>query len=222
MCYHVINRGNRRQTVFHDDSDYSYFLDLIRRANARLPASLLAFCLMPNHIHLAIRPEADGDLGRWMQWLLTAHVRRHHGRYRTDGRIWQGRYKAFAIQADEHLLTVLRYVERNALRAGLVESAEHWRYGSLYWRISGNPGNLLAECAASSIEDWINYVNAPQSASELLDLRASLNKETPFGAREWRTQIAGLLGLGSSLRGPGRPARDADPSAPAGRAGVAE
>jgi len=80
---------------------------------------VLAYCLMPNHFHLALWPQADGDLSRWMQWVLTAHVRRYHRHYGSSGHVWQGRFKAFPIQADGHLLTVLRYIERNPVRAGL-------------------------------------------------------------------------------------------------------
>lgn len=119
-CYHVLNRGNARAQVFHDDGDYRAFVDLIGTACERLPMRVLAYCLMPNHFHLVLRPHGDGDLSRWMQWLLTAHVRRHHRRYGTTGHIWQGRFKAFPTQDDGHLLAVLRYVERNPLRAGLV------------------------------------------------------------------------------------------------------
>ena len=73
---------------------------------------------MPNHFHLLMRPQADGDLGRWVQWLLMAHARRYHRHYGTSGHVWQGRFKAFIIEDDDHLRTVLRYVERNPLRAG--------------------------------------------------------------------------------------------------------
>jgi len=72
---------------------------------------------MPNHFHLVLWPHKDGDLSRWMQWLLTAHVRRYHKHYASSGHVWQGRFKAFPIEEDDHLLTVLRYVERNPHRA---------------------------------------------------------------------------------------------------------
>ncbi|MGA9925826.1 MAG: transposase, partial [Isosphaeraceae bacterium] len=70
------------------------------------------------------RALADGDLSRWMHWLLTAHVRRYQRHYHATGHVWQGRFKAFPIQDDDHLLVVLRYVERNPLHAGLVGRAE--------------------------------------------------------------------------------------------------
>src|SRR4029077_5848592 len=131
-CYHALNRGNGRARVFHDDEDYHGFVRLLRKACARVPVRLVGYCLMPNHFHLVLWPIGDDDLSTWMQWLLTAHVHGYRKRYRGSGHIWQGRFKAFPIAMDDHLLTVQRYVERNALRAGLVSQAELWPWSSLH------------------------------------------------------------------------------------------
>jgi putative transposase len=93
---------------------------------------LIAYCVMPNHFHLALWPREDGDLSRWVQWLLTTHVLRHLAYYHRTGHVWQGRFKAFPIQEDDHLRLVLRYIERNPLRASLVARAEQWRWSSLW------------------------------------------------------------------------------------------
>ena len=82
ICYHVINRGNAQIEVFHKDGDYQTFVELIGLACQPIPMRLLAYCVMSNHFHLALWPHSDRDLGRWMQWLLTAHVRRYHLHYR--------------------------------------------------------------------------------------------------------------------------------------------
>ena len=74
MWYHALNRGNRREAVFHKPGDYDAFVEAMIDACARLPLDLLAYCLMPNHFRLVLRPHHDGDLGRWMQWLLTTHA----------------------------------------------------------------------------------------------------------------------------------------------------
>ena len=107
MCYHVLNRGNGQAKVFHKDADYAAFLDLMVEANERLRLRVLGYVLMPNHFHLVLWPRGDGDLSRWMQWLMTSHVRRYHRHYHGSGHVWQGRFKAFPIQQDEHLLAVL-------------------------------------------------------------------------------------------------------------------
>ncbi len=130
FCYHVLNRGNARRTVFHKDGDFAAFRKLLRQAAERTPMRLLAYCLLPNHFHLALWPLQDGDLSTYMAWLLTAHVRRYHQHYHSSGHVWQGRFRAFPIQDDPHLLTVLRYIERNPVRACLVNRAEHWPWSS--------------------------------------------------------------------------------------------
>ena len=134
VVYHVINRGNAKNDVFHKRDDYAAFLKLINEASDRLPMRLIGYCLMTNHFHLVLWPHNDGDLSRWMQWLMTSHVRRYHRHYNSSGHVWQGRFKAFPIQQDEHLLTVLRYVERNPVRARMVRKAQRysWSFVSLF------------------------------------------------------------------------------------------
>ena len=204
-CYHVINRGNGRATVFHKDADYASFLKLIGDAQARLPMRVVGYCLMPNHFHLLLWPHNDGDLSDWMQWLLTAHVRRYHRHYRGSGHVWQGRFKAFPIQGGEHYFTVLRYVERNALRADLVASAEAWRWSSLPKRIGTELGGVLTEGPVPTGCAWATYVNGIETEAELASLRKSVNRGTPFGADDWIQRAATALGLESSLRPRGRP-----------------
>ena len=210
LCYHVINRGNARVPVFHDSSDFQAFVRLIGEACARLPLDVLSACLMPNHIHLVLRPYRDRDLGRWMQWLLTAHVRRYHRRYGSSGHVWQGRFKTFPIQHDAHLLQVIRYVERNALRANLIVRAEDWGWGSLAWRDAGEPVSFLAVPPVPLPDDWPDRVNVPESAVELTALRRSVNRGTPFGDTVWAEETAANLGLESSLRSRGRPRKSGE------------
>lgn len=203
--YHLINRGNNCTRVFHEGSDYQNFLRLIGIAQKRAPISLLAVCLMPNHFHLVVRPESGGDLSRWTHWLFTTHARHHHKKYGTSGRIWQGRFKLFPIQEDQHLLTVMRYVERNAQRAKLVPRAEHWRWGSLSWRATDQYPVPLAPAPLQLPRDWIEHVNKPQNPAELEALRASVNRQRPYGHREWVESTADQLHLRQSLAPIGRP-----------------
>ena len=134
--YHLINRGNNRAQLFHDRADYVHFMMLLALAQSRIPLHVLAACLMPNHVHVVAKPEDDLALSRWTHWLFTTHARHYHMKYGTSGRVWQGRYKAFVIEDDAHLLTVIRYVERNPVRARLVDRAEDWEWGSLSWRLA--------------------------------------------------------------------------------------
>lgn len=203
MSYHVINRGNGRTTVFHDDDDFSAFVRLIGEASERVAMRLAAYCVMPNHFHLVLWPRNDGDLGVWMQWLMTAHVRRHHRRYRTSGHVWQGRFKAFPIQKDDHLLTVLRYVERNPVRAGLVAKSRDWRWSSRSALPAAGAPNL--RCPIVLPVGWDRIVDDEEPAARLETIRRSVNRGTPFGGERWVRSTANRLGLESSLRPRGRP-----------------
>ena len=204
VCYHVLNRGNSRQAVFRKPEDYRAFLRLLKQSSERLPMRLLTYCLMPNHFHLVLWPKADGDLSRWMQWLLTAHVRRYHRHYGGSGHVWQGRFKAFPIERDEHLLTVMRYVERNPVRAALAARAEEWTWSSA----GGDKLDERPPIAPSPVErppDWLKWVNQPLTEKELEAVRRSIARGTPLGSPEWQRRTARRLGLESSLRPRGRP-----------------
>jgi len=205
ICYHVINRGNCRADVFHKPKDYDAFVTLIVQAGARLPMRVVGCSLMPNHFHLVLWPFEDGDLSRWMQWLMTAHVRRYHRHYGTSGHVWQGRFKAFPIQEDGHLLTVLRYVERNPLRAGLVEAAQSWPWSSLRWWLSDSEPGVLHPGPVSRPDDWPARVNEREREAELTNLRRCVNRGTPLGTDLWVRDIAKRLGLEASVRPRGRP-----------------
>jgi putative transposase len=203
----VLNRGNARAEVFHKPNDYHAFVKLIRQASARVPMRLLGFCVMPNHFHLALWPFEDGDLSAWMGWLLTAHVRRYHKHYRSSGHVWQGRFKAFPIHENDHLLSVLRYIERNPLRANLVAKAEDWSWSSLRYRLEPPLLPFLAESPVPLGPAWLGHVTAPQTEDELSRLRHCVARNMPYGSEEWTQQTAIALGLESSLRPQGRPPR---------------
>lgn len=205
ICYHVINRGNGRAEVFRQESDYVRFAEMINEACERLPLRVVSWCLMPNHFHMVLWPYNDGDLSRWMQWLMTCHVRRYHRHYHSDGHVWQGRFKAFPIQEDDHYLTVLRYVERNPVRAKLVKRAEEWRWSSLYTLLHPEKHSFLAEGPLTRPNNWIAIVNQDQSAGELERVRSSVNRGSPFGDEIWKKRMAAKLGLEHSIRLRGRP-----------------
>jgi REP-associated tyrosine transposase len=140
-----------------------------------------------------------------MQWLLTSHVRRYHRHYHGSGHVWQGRFKTFPIEQDEHLLTVMRYVERNPLRARLVRQSEAWPWSSLSWRRTGKRPELLCDWPVPCPRNWLAQVNAAQTEGELAALRQRIARGAPFGNDRWAERVAKRLGLESSLRPRGRP-----------------
>src|SRR6266404_7171415 len=129
--YHVLNRAVGRATLFRKAGDYAAFEQVLRQAKDWQPMRLLAYCVMPNHWHLVLWPRHDGDLSEFLRWLTVTHTQRWHAHRHTAGTgpLYQGRFKSFPVQADEHLLAVCRYVERNPLRACLVRKAQDWRRG---------------------------------------------------------------------------------------------
>ena len=208
ICYHVINRGNGRSRVYRKDADYAAFTELMALANERLAMRVLGYGLMPNHFHLVLWPRKDGDLSRWMQWLMTLHVRRYHGHYRTSGHVWQGRFKAFPIEQDGHLLTVLRYVERNPVRAGLVRRAQEWVWSSARaWGRQAAAG-LVHDWPVERPRDWLAWVNRAEPGAELQALRSSVNRGTPYGSAGWVLRTAKRLELEASIHPRGRPRQE--------------
>ncbi len=191
--------------MYHNKADYNSFVRLMLKACERTPMRVLAFCLMPNHFHLVVWPYEDGDLSHWMQWLLTSHVRRYHRLRGTSGRIWQGRFKAFPIQQDRHLLTVLRYVERNPVRANLVTSARDWAWSSIAALRDHKTRQLLTPSPVGKPADWLTVVDTPVNENELEALRQCGSRNAPYGNSDWAIKTARELGLESSLRPVGRP-----------------
>ena len=206
-----MNRANARRDVFLKDDDYEAFLKALGHACIEVPMRVLGFCLMPNHFHLALWPTNDGDLSRWMHWVLNTHVRRYHKHHQTSGHIWQGRFKAFPTESDEHLLTVLRYIERNPVRAKLVRKSEKWRWSSArHWQKSEGRPSYLIPGPVQRPKDWTGWVNRAVTEAELKALRQSVNRGSPFGSEPWVAQTAEEMGLKSTLRPRGRPRKAVD------------
>lgn len=209
IVYHVINRGNGRTELFHKPEDYSAFERIMIAAKARSPIRLLAYCLMPNHWHVVLWPSNDGELTAFLRWLTLTHSQRLHAHRHTAGygHIYQGRFKSFPIEEDESLLKVVRYVERNALRANLVARAQDWRWCSLWRRLNGDKESLLSTWPMEVPTDWISRVNEAQSPAEVEALRNSVNRGTPYGTEAWTIRMAKMFGLEFTLQPRGRPRR---------------
>lgn len=213
FVYHVLNRANGRVPLFEDDGDYVACERVLAEACERIAMRLLAYCVMPNHWHLVLWPHQDGDLSRFMGWLTLTHTQRWHAHHHTvgHGHVYQGRFKSCVVERSEHLITVCRYVERNALRAGLVERAEQWRWGrwgSGWQRVGGTSPVPLSEWPVERPQDWVAWVNTAQTDTELTAIRQSVTKGQPFGSFRWTEQMVTLWSLGSTLRFRGRPRKE--------------
>jgi len=205
----VLNRAHARLPLFQKDGNYEAFERVLGAAQPLYAVPLLAYGLLPNHWHLVLWPRGDGDLSRFVGWLTLTHTQRWQAHYPTvgAGHAYQGRCKSFPVEADAPFLTVCRYVERNALRAGLVRRAEDGRWGSLWRSERGAPEAraLLGDWPVARPASWAVGVNEAQSAAALEGLRRSVVRGCPFGAEAWVAEAAAELQLEVALRPRGRP-----------------
>lgn len=209
LVYHVLNRGNGRMRLFHNDADFAAFERVLGEGLERCPVDLLTYCLMGNHWHLVVRPRTDRALAQFIGWVGVTHVRRHHEHYRTrgGGHLYQGRFKSFPVQEDAHFLTLCRYVEANPLRAGLVQRAEDWPWSGLHTRREGGKPLVLCDWPVNRPRNWMSLVNGVWEPKELERLRTSVNRGRPWGEEKWVQRIARRLDLLFTLRNPGRPVK---------------
>ena len=210
IVYHALNRGNGRADIFRKASDFDAFVELMIEAKRRAGIELFGFCLMPNHWHLVLRPRGDRDLAAYMSWLTNTHVKRYRAHYsRTSGHLYQGRYKSFPVQEDAYLLTLLRYVEANPLRAKLVERAEAWRWSSLG---CGNQisTDLLDDWPVERPRNWKAIVNEPSSTADQNRVKVSIERDRPLGSDPWTRQIVRRMGLQYTLNPRGRPKKQVE------------
>ncbi|MBN1853093.1 MAG: transposase [Pirellulales bacterium] len=166
--YHALNRENGRQDIFRKDQDYEAFEQVLAEGIERYPVDLFSYQWMPNHWHMVLSPGEDGEMSRLLYWVTMTHTQRYHAHYHTvgEGHVYQGRYKSFPIQDDAHFLVACRYVERNALAAGLVIRAEEWRWGSLWNWCGGRSVIKLFPWPIPRLPGWIERVNQAPSEKE--------------------------------------------------------
>ena len=212
--YHVLNRANGKRRIFDHDRDYLAFERVLAEVQERIPMRILAWCVMPNHWHLALWPRQDGDLSNYMRLVTLTHTQRRHAHRGSagTGHLYQGRFKSFVVQHDAHFFAVSRYVEANALRSNLVKRAEDWRWGSLWRLVRGKADQapLIAEWPVTRPADWPAYVNHAAETSELNTLRQCARRGRPYGEDAWVAYVADQLGLKCSLQPRGRPPKEED------------
>ncbi len=210
--YHCINRSVGRQTIFREHKDYRLFENILQELVDITGMRILAYCIMPNHFHLVLYPENNGELSDFMKRLTGTHTQRYRLATQTigEGPLYQGRYKSFIIQNDMHLFTVLRYVERNPITAGLVDNPLSWKYGSVYRRYNGTvkEKQLLSQWVCEEPDDYLNLLSQALTLKEIEKIESSEVKGIPFGNDVYVISTAEKYGVGSILRGKGRPRKE--------------
>jgi putative transposase len=203
LVYHVINRGNNRQSVFRKDADYRAFLTALADLKERKPFELYGYCLMSNHFHLLIRPRGS-TVSRIVQSLLVSHTQRYHKHHQSGGHVWQGRFKSPVIQDDQHVLTVLRYIEANPLRAKLVRDAGEYAWSSYRCHGLGEANELvdplvtyeeLSPYPGVRQRKWAEKVHMPLEGAAEAAVRRSVQTGLPYGERAWVERLAKRLEL---------------------------
>jgi len=214
LVYHALNRGNNRADVFGGPEDQEAFLQSLAKTQRRYPFRLFGYCLMTNHFHLLLRPGPGQSISRILQSLTVAHTWRYHKRHRTVGHVWQGRFRSPVIQDDEHLLVVLRYIEANPLRAGMVIDLGEYPWSSYPAHGLGRPDPLvspmpefdaLGRSPGERQSRWRRKVHATQKQEEIDRVRESLRSGKPLGSPEFVETKAQILGLDLNPRPRGRP-----------------
>ena len=214
-AYHVLNRRVMRLRLFSKAADYRAFETVLAESLLRPDApTLLTYCLMPSHWHLVVQAGEHTDLSTWVQWLTVTHTHRWHAHTDSagEGPLYQGRFKSFPVQksSDTHFLVLCRYVEANALRAGLVSRAEEWPWSAVRTRDRRN-GPLADQLGRWPVErprDWLAELNQAMSDEDIALVRQAVRRGTPLGKEPWRVRIAGRLGLDLTMRPRGRPRKE--------------
>lgn len=210
--FHVLNRAVARLTIFEKPEDYAAFMGVVEETWEIVPLPIYAMAAMPNHWHFVVRPETSDQVSEFFRRLTVMHTMRWHAHYKTGGtgHLYQGRFKSFPIQTDRHLLTVMRYVERNPVRAGLVELAEDWQCSSAHARLQrADERRWLAIPDDPPLpRNWRSWVNKIETEAELDSIRHSVKRGLPFGDDNWTRNSVVRLGLETTTRPRGRPRKE--------------
>jgi putative transposase len=209
VAHHVTQRGNRRQPVFFSDEDYAAYRDLVAAACAANGVRCLAWCLMPNHVHLILTP---GDADGLRAALADAHrryARRINFAHGWTGYLFQGRFASYPMDA-AHLMAAVRYVERNPVKAGLVRRAEGWRWSSARAHVAGKADGLTDLAGLAGVHrNWRAMLRHGLEAGDLAPeaeaaIEAAIRTGRPLGGAAFIERLEAETGRTLARQKPGR------------------
>ncbi|MCX5709649.1 MAG: transposase [Candidatus Omnitrophica bacterium] len=143
VLYHIINRGNQKERIFLEGSDYQEYLRILKHYKCKFRFKVFGYCLMPNHVHIMLELKNPQDLAKIMQCLTQTYTKWFNKKYEKVGHLWQGRFKNMVIQKDDYLINCISYVEANPVRAGIVRFPADYCWSSYKDRVFGNKNALL-------------------------------------------------------------------------------
>ena len=194
--HHVTQRGNRRERVFFEDGDYALYLDLLSEAAARARVAIWAYCLMPNHVHIVAVPSDEDGLRRTFRYVHRHYTGYINARMRVTGHLWQGRFSSVAMD-EAHLVSALRYVALNPVRARLCERAEGWPWSSTRAHLAGESDAFVDVAPAlDRVGDFAAFLGeAFDEAMTYAALRKAESVGRPVGSKEWLADMEARTGL---------------------------
>ncbi len=192
--HHVTQRGVRRQSTFPSESDFNTYLRLAGELLDEHPVEIWAYCLMPNHIHAVVVPEATDSLSQFFARLHQRYARLINLKYDWQGHLWQERY--YSVPMDEsHTIAALRYVELNPVRAKLAVAPEDWAWSSARGNLGISDDPLLSNAPAHAlVSNWRQYLSAAEDKDQLLSLRQQTRMGVPEGSDEFVCAIESASG----------------------------
>ena len=204
--HHITQRGNRRQRTFFGAADYRAYLALMAEWCASQKVQVLAYCLMPNHVHLVAVPRTARGLARAIGEAHRRYTRRINFRKAWRGYLWQGRFES-CVMDREHCLAAARYIERNPVRAGLVKRAWKWPWSSAAAHVAGR-GDALVKAGgplAAEVSNWRRFLATEDDEEDAYALRSHLRTGRPLGDEVFVAGLEKALGLTLRRRKPGPP-----------------
>jgi putative transposase len=195
---HVIQRGNNRDPMFRCAADFAFYLDCLGHAARKHALAIHAYVLMTNHVHVLATPGHESSLPRTMQSVGRVYVRYFNTAYQRTGTLWEGRYKATVIQDDQYLLTCMRYIELNPVRAGIVRAPGEYRWSSHHLNAWGEPDPTIAEHPLyrelGSSPDarqgaYRSLFESELADDDLLHLRDATHNGWALGGEDFQTRV---------------------------------
>jgi putative transposase len=208
--HHVIERGNNRERVFRDSKDYDKYLSFLSKYSKEKEVAVLAYCLMPNHIHLLVRPPGDEVLAKMMQGIALCYSKYFNGANGRTGRLWECRYHSTVIDEDSYLWTVSKYIEKNPVRAGIVKRPEDYPYSSAKGHIFGTKDPLLKEplLDKSELSEYRKFLRSEDDKKIIEEIRKQTRSGKPLGDGGFLKILSERLGCNLCFRPKGRPRKN--------------
>ncbi|MDP2928476.1 MAG: transposase [Candidatus Omnitrophota bacterium] len=201
--HHIIQRGNNRQPVFFDNEDRRFYLELLKKYSMECGNKMHAYCLMDNHVHMLATPQQDNSLARTMQKLSLRFTQYINKKYKRTGRLWECRFYSSVVDREGYLWAVCRYIERNPVRAKIVNKPSQY-----YWSSANetHKSDIIESIwDKDQKQKYMDYLNSPEDDGQIKDIRKKTYSGRPMGSVEFVNRIAKVLKIDLNVRPVGRP-----------------